>query len=63
MKGYHWSKFQLHSIRLINSFLSNINDNGDNNEKNKIFKDLNGNIPGENFLGATFPGEIHQRGI
>ena len=63
IKGYHWSKFQLHSIRLINSFLSNINDNGDNNEKNKIFKDLDGNIPGGNFLGATFPGEIHQRGI
>ena len=36
---------------------------GDNNEKNKIFKDLDGNIPGGNFLGATFPGEIHQRGI
>ena len=35
IKGYHWSKFQLHSIRLINSLLSNINDNGDNNENTK----------------------------
>ena len=35
IKGYHWSKFQLHSILLINSLLSNINDNGDNNENTK----------------------------
>ena len=42
-----------------NSLLSNINDNGDNNEKTKCLR----NIPGRNFLDATFPGEIHQKGI
>ena len=42
--------------------LSNINDNGDNNEKNSlkkwvgIFKNMGGNIFGGNFLGGNFPG-------
>ena len=27
--------------------------------KKYIFKDLDGNIPGGNFLGASFPEEIH----
>ena len=45
-----------------NSLLSNINDEGDNNEKTKklktrvgIFKNMGGNIPGGNFLGWSFP--------
>ena len=59
IKGYHWSKFQLHSIRVSNSLLSNINDNGDNNEKTKCLR----NIPGRNFLDAIFPGEIRHKGI
>ena len=48
-----------------NSILSNINDNGDNNEKQKkikmwvgILKNMGGNIPGTNFLGGSFPGGI-----
>ena len=46
-----------------NSLLSNINDEGDNNEKTKklktrvgIFKNMGGNIPGGNFLGGNHPG-------
>ena len=48
---------------LLNSLLSNINDDGDNNEKTKhlktrvgMFKNMDGNIPGGNFLGWNFPG-------
>ena len=57
IKGYHWSKFQLHSIRVSNSLLSNINDNGDNNEKTKCLR----NILGRNFLDAIFPGKFTRR--
>ena len=52
-----------HNIELLNSLLSNINDDGDNNEKTKnlktrvgMFKNMGGNIPGGNFLGGNFPG-------
>ena len=57
-----------HNIELLNSLLSNINDDGDNNEKTKklktrvgIFKNMGGNIPGGNFPGGSlmngnFPG-------
>ena len=38
IKDYHWSKFQLHSIRVINSFFSNIDDYSDSNEKTKCLK-------------------------
>ena len=50
---------------LLNSLLSNINDDGDNNEKTKNLKTrvgiLGGNIPGGNFpegnlMGGNFPG-------
>ena len=50
-------------MELQNSLLSNINDDGDNNEKIKnlktwvgIFKNIGGNIPGGSFLGGSFPG-------
>ena len=55
-------------MELLNSILSNINDDGDSNEKTKnlktrvrMFKNMGGNIPGgnflgENFLGGNFPG-------
>ena len=29
----------------------------------EIFKNMDGNIPGGNFLGENFPGGIHQRGV
>ena len=52
-----------HNIELLNSLLSNINDDGDNNEKIKnlktqvrMFKNMGGNIPGGNFPGGNFPG-------
>ena len=57
-----------HNIELLNSLLSNINDDGDNNEKTKnlktrvgMFKNMGGNIPGGNFpggsmMGGNFPG-------
>ena len=52
-----------HNIELLNSLLSNINDDGDNNEKTKnlktrvgIFKNMGGNIPGGNFPGGEFDG-------
>ena len=53
---------------MLNSILSNINDDGDKNEKTKnlktrmgMFKNMGGNIPGGNFpggslLGGNFPG-------
>ena len=50
-----------HSITKVVSLLSNINDNGDNDEKKikktlvGIFKNMAGNIPGGNFLGGNFP--------
>ena len=55
-------------MELLNSILSNINDDGDKNEKTKnlktrvgMFKNMGGNIPGGNFpggslLGGNFPG-------
>ena len=53
---YFWN------IELQDSLLSNINDNGNNNEIKKtragIFKSMIGNISGENF-----PEGIHQRGV
>ena len=58
-----------HNIELLNSLLSNINDDGDNNEKTKklktrvgIFKNMGGNIPGRNFLGGNFPDGNFPRG-
>ena len=52
-----------HNIELLNSLLSNINDDGDNNEKTKnlktrvgIFKNMGGNIPSGNFFDGNFPG-------
>ena len=36
------------------SLLSNVNDNGDKNEK-KLFKNMSGNVQGRNFLGGSFP--------
>ena len=47
-------------MELRNSFLSNINDDGDNNEKNLktrvgIFKKMGGNVLGGNFPGVNFP--------
>ena len=57
------------NIESLNSLLSNINDDGDNNEKIKnlktwvgIFKNIGGNIPGGSFLGGSFPGGIF-RGV
>ena len=56
-------------MELINSLLSNINDDGDNNEKKTknsktrvaIFKNMGGNFSGGNFsggrlMGGNFPG-------
>ena len=43
-------------MELQNSLLSNINDDGSNNEKTKKLKNIGGNIPGRNFLGGNFPG-------
>ena len=50
-------------MELQNSLLSNINDDGDNNEKIKnlktqvrMFKNMGGNIPGGNFPGGEFDG-------
>ena len=50
-------------MELQNSLLSNINDDGDNNEKTKnlktrvgMVKNMGGDIPGGNFLGEKFPG-------
>ena len=52
-------------MELQNSLLSNINDDGYNNEKTKnlktwvgIFKNIGRNIPGGSFLGGSFPGEF-----
>ena len=36
------------------SLLSNVNDNGDKNEK-KLFKNMSGNVQGRNFLSGSFP--------
>ena len=54
-------------MELRNSLLSNINDDGDNNEKNLksrvgIFKKMGGNVLGGNFLGGNFPGVNFPRG-
>ena len=50
-------------MELLNSILSNINDDGDNNEKTKnlktrvgMFKNKGRNIPGGNLMGGNFPG-------
>ena len=46
-------------MELLNSILSNINDDGDNNEKKTrvgMFKNIGGNIPGGSFPGGNFPG-------
>ena len=57
------------NIELLNSILSNTDDNGDNDEKTKnlktrvgMFKRLGGNIQGGNFLGGNFPGGNFPRG-
>ena len=57
-------------MELLNSILSNINDDGDNNEKTKnlktrvgVFKNMVGNIPGGNFLGGNFPGRNFPGGV
>ena len=49
--------------RITKQFLSNINDDGDNNEKTKdlktrvgIFENMGGNIPGRNFPGGSLMG-------
>ena len=49
-------------MELLNSLLSNINDDCDNNEKVKnlktrvgMFENMGGNIPAGNFLGGNFP--------
>ena len=47
-------------MELRDSLLSNINDDGDNNEKNLrtwvgIFKKMGGNVLGGNFPGVNFP--------
>ena len=51
-----------HNIELLNSLLSNINDDGDNNEKTKnlkirvgMFKNMGGNNLGGSFPGGSFP--------
>ena len=53
-----WRNFQI----CISVPLSNINDDGDNNEKTKNLKTrvgiLGGNIPGGNFLGGSFPDTL-----
>ena len=58
------------NIELLNSLLSNINDDGENNEKTKnlktqlgIFKNMGGNIPGGHFPGGNFPGGVWWVGI
>ena len=50
-------------MELLNSILSNINDDGDNNEKTKnlktrlgIFKNMGGNFPGRNIPGGSLMG-------
>ena len=45
-------------MQIQNSLLSNIN-NGDNKEKNKMFKNIGGDIPGGNFLDGNYPEGIH----
>ena len=52
--------FQKTQIQI--SLLSNFN-NGDNKDKNKMFKNMGGNIPGGNFLGGNYPEGIHQGDI
>ena len=42
------------NIKRQNSLLSNINDNGDNNNKKKMFKKMGGNVQGGNFPGGSF---------
>ena len=37
------------NIKRQNSLLSNINDNGDNNNKKKMFKKMGGNVQGGSF--------------
>ena len=62
---------QLSKIKSRNSLLSNINDDGDNNEKTKkiktwvgIFRNMSGNIldwnfQGGNFQGGSFPDTVY----
>ena len=60
----YFSKALVFNFRVFFSLwvsLSNINDSGDSNEKNKMFKNMGGNIPNGNFpegnlMGGTFPG-------
>ena len=58
IKGYHWLKLQLHSIRASSSLLSNINDNGDNNEKTKCLKTWMGIFWVEIFWMQLFRGKF-----
>ena len=38
------------------TILADNGDKGDNNEKTNYLKNVDGNIPGGNFLGGNFPG-------
>ena len=56
------SDFSTLKTELQKILLSNINDDDDNNEKTKKFKNSGGNILGGNFLGGSFPNTLFNRG-